>query len=61
MSALTICVGVHLSAVYATEIAGVTQKTFFTRKIARKLIHGPYVDPVSLLFLLKLTRSFTEK
>ena len=32
-------------------------KTFFTRKLARKFT-GPILGPVSLLFLLKLTRSF---
>ena len=38
----------------------VLHETFFTGKIVRKF-YGTYVGPVSLLFLLKLTRSFTEK
>ena len=41
MVSLTIFVSVHLSVVYATEIAGVMlHKTFFTGKIALKFT-GP--------------------
>ena len=39
----------------------VLHKTFFTGKIACKFTGPIYVGSVSLLFLLKLTRSFTEK
>ena len=39
MVALTILVRVHLSVVYATEIAGAgLHKTFFAGKIARKFM-----------------------
>ena len=38
----------------------VLHKTFFYGKNST-YIYGTYVDPVSLLFLLKLKRSITEK
>ena len=59
MVALTIFVSVHLSVGYATEIAGVAENVFCEKNSTE--IYGTYVGPVSLLFLLKLTRSFTEK
>ena len=59
MVALTIFVSVHLNVVYATEIAGVAQNFFYGKNST--YIYGTYVGPVSLLFLLNLTKSFTEK